>query len=250
MELIKVIDGDYAQYEELLLKRDELEKEAELILLEYTRVFGDITTEIFELKVNCIVLKKAISFCVIAKNTGNVVDKDALTKFIVVQMAVYQEELDEMVRKNELSKSSSKISAYAEKEIKRIYRKLAKLLHPDISNLTKEYPVFEELFQRILIAYQCNNYKELKELEFLTNRALEELGEQNFEVVIDNIEEKIESLRGDIYTIKNSIPYIYKELLENAKKMEEKMKEFEDERETYRSYKEELEKTLEELKES
>lgn len=250
MELVKVIDGDYTQYEELLLKRDELEKEAELILLAYTRVFGDITTEIFELKVNCIVIKKAISFCIIAKNTGNDVDQEALTQFIVAQMALYQEELDEMIRMNEVSKSSSKISAYEEKEIKRIYRKLAKLLHPDISNLTKEFPVFEDLFQRILIAYQCNDYKELKELEFLTNRALEELGEQNFEVIIDDIEEKIENLRREIYTIKTTVPYTYKELLQSDEQIAQKMKEFEDERETYKTYKAELEKTLAELKEN
>lgn len=51
MELVRVTGGDYSRYEELLLKRDEVEKQADHMFIEYTRIFGDITTEIFKLKV-------------------------------------------------------------------------------------------------------------------------------------------------------------------------------------------------------
>ena len=81
MELVRVASGDYSRYEELLLRRDELEKEAELILLEYTRIFGDITTEIFKLKVECIALKKSISYCIMMKNRRENVDPDKLAEY-------------------------------------------------------------------------------------------------------------------------------------------------------------------------
>ena len=38
MELVRVTGGDYSRYEELLLKRDEVEKQAQLIHLAYTRI--------------------------------------------------------------------------------------------------------------------------------------------------------------------------------------------------------------------
>ena len=78
MQMIRIAGSDYSQYEELLLRRDELEKEAEHIFLEYTRIFGDISTEIFKLKSDCIVLKKSISYCIMAKNRGKSVTSEKL----------------------------------------------------------------------------------------------------------------------------------------------------------------------------
>lgn len=249
MQLIRITGGDYSQYEDLLLRRDELEKEAEHILLEYTRVFGDITTEIFKLKIDCIALKKSISYCVMAKNRGEAVDPEKIQKFIAEKMAAYQAELDEMVRQNELSKKGEKISAFQAKEIKRIYRKIAKVLHPDISNVTEKHPPLADLFQRVLIAYQCNDYKEIKELEVLVNRALEDIGEENFEVVIPDIEAKIEELEEEIKGIKTTEPYIYHELLDDTDRVRQKMRKFEEERDSYVNYKIELEAKLKEVQE-
>lgn len=247
MQLIRITGGDYSQYEDLLLRRDELEKEAEHILLKYTRVFGDITTEIFKLKIECIALKKSISYCIMVKNRGEAVNPEKLQEFIAEKMAVYQAELDEMVRQNELSKKGEKISAFQAKDIKHIYRKIAKVLHPDISNVTEKHPPLADLFQRVLIAYQCNDYKEIKELEVLVSRALEAIGEENFEVVIPDIEAKIEELEEEIKSITTTEPYIYHELLNNPERVQQKMKEFEKERESYANYKTELEAKLKEI---
>lgn len=249
MQMIRITGGDYSQYEDLLLLRDEFEKEAEEILLAYTRIFGDISAEIFKLKIDCIALKKSISFCVAAKNRGEEPNIEEMKKFIAEKMEIYQMQLDEMLKQNELSKSGEKISAFQLKEIKRIYRKIAKVLHPDISNLTAEYPALADLFQRVIIAYQCNDYKEIKEAEVLVNRALEEIGEKKFEIVIPDIENKIEELEEEIRRIKTTEPYTYREILENSDSIRQKTDEFEQERESYRNYKRELEIKLREVQE-
>ncbi len=249
MQLIRVTGGDYSQYEELLLRRDELEKDAEQILIGYTRIFGDITTEIFQLKIECIALKKSISYCVMLRNRGQSVDPEELQTLIAERMAVYQDELDEMIRQNELSKGSKKISAFQDREIKRIYRKIAKVLHPDISNVTEKYPSLADLFQRVMIAYGCNDYKELKELEVLVNRALEEVGEEKFELIIPDIQEKMEELEEEIRLITTTEPYLYQELLNNSDRRQQKMKEFEEERNSYVDYKAKLELQLKEVQE-
>lgn len=247
MQLIRITGGDYSRYEELLLRRDELEKEAEHILLHYTRVFGDITTEIFKLKIECIALKKAIAYCVMITNKGETVDPEKLTEYIANKMAGYQAELDEMIRQTELSKKGEKLSAFQAKEIKRIYRKLAKVLHPDISNITEKHPQLAELFQRIIIAYQCNDYKELKELEVLASKALDDIGEEKFEIVIPDIDEKIEDLEAEIRSITTNEPYTYRELLEDNERVQQKLKELEEERDGYTNYKAELQQKLSEL---
>lgn len=249
MQLIRVTGGDYSQYEELLLRRDELEKEAEQILIGYTRIFGDITTEIFQLKIECIALKKSISYCVMLRNRGQSVDPEELQKFIAERMAVYQAELDDMIRQNELSKGSKAISAFQDREIKRIYRKIAKVLHPDISNVTEKYPSLADLFQRVIIAYNCNDYKELKELEVLVNRALEEVGEEKFELFIPDIQEKMDELEEEIQLITTTEPYLYQELLNDSECRQQKMKEFEEERDSYVEYKATLELQLKEVQE-
>lgn len=249
MELIKITNGDYSEYENLLLKRDELEKAANLILLEYTKIFGDITTDIFKIKIDCIALKKAISYCVMLKNRGEQIDSKELQNFIEEKLALYQNELNEMIRKNEISKKSEKISSFQLKEIKRIYRSIAKLLHPDMSNITKKHPTLAELFQRVMIVYHCNDYKEIKELEVLVNRALDDIGEEKFEIVISNIKEKIEELENEIKSITTTEPYIYSSIIDDVNKINEKMKEFEDELKSYSSYKLELENSLKNIQE-
>lgn len=249
MQLIRIAGSNYSQYEELLLRRDELEKEAEHILLEYTRIFGDISAEIFQLKIDCIALKKSISYCVMAQNRGESVDPEMLREYIAGKMTAYQAELDEMVRQNELSKKGKKISAYQANEIKRIYRKIAKLLHPDISSITGKHAHLADLFQRVLIAYHCNDYKEMKELEVLVNRALEEIGEEKFELVIPDIDAKIAELEEEIQNITTTEPYTYHELISDTALVQQKMNAFAEERNSYAGYKTELESKLKEVQE-
>lgn len=249
MEIVKVSAGDYSQYEELLLRRDELEKEAEQILISYTRIFGDITTEIFKLKIHCIALKKSISYCVMLKNRSEKVDPEKLREYIAEKMAAYRLELDEMIKRNENSKKSEKISSFQAREIKRIYRKIAKNLHPDITDITKKHPPLAELFQRVIIAYQCNNYNEIKELEVLVNRFLEEIGKERFEIIIPNIEEKIEELEKEIQYITTAEPYMYREILNDKVRIEKMMEDFCDEKISYEKYNAELEIKLKEVQE-
>ena len=53
-DIIKVKNTAYSKYEEVLLRRDNLRKEAEHYHMEYIRVFGDLITDAFEKKIECI----------------------------------------------------------------------------------------------------------------------------------------------------------------------------------------------------
>ena len=62
-DLIKMNDGQYQKYEELLLKRDQLNKDAGSIHTAYMKEFGELLLENFELKIDCIKKKKMIAYC-------------------------------------------------------------------------------------------------------------------------------------------------------------------------------------------
>ena len=51
------------QYENLILQRDRLEKEAEQYRMNYFREFGELITDAFQARIDCIALKKSIAFC-------------------------------------------------------------------------------------------------------------------------------------------------------------------------------------------
>lgn len=241
-------NGDYAEYEELTLKKDQFEKEADLYQRAYTREFGDLITESFQLKIDCIALKKEIAFYVKAQNQGKKVTPEEVQEYLDRHMSSYRAELADMMKKRDASKNATPISGYEEEQIKKLYRRLAKLLHPDISPLTADYPVLYELFQQVIIAYKRNDLKALRKLEVLINKELEDNGIEGFDVIVPDMQDRIEELEKDIDDIINSIPYVYKNLLEDREAVAEKKADLQSEIDEYRKYKEELTEKLEEIK--
>ena len=93
-----------------------------------------------------------------------------------------------------------------------------------------------ELWNRILIAYHHNDVKELSELEVLVRKVLKELGADEVQVDIPDIEEKIDEVRIEIDRITHSEPYSLKYLVEDEEASEKKKAELQEELETYQKY--------------
>ncbi len=244
MEIIKVRNGLYEQYEELLLKREHFLKEASQYLIGYTREFGDLIAEVFEIKIRCIRLKKEIAWCQKRLNQGRKIDLNAMKAEMDHTMAMYYEELADMVRDAEHARNFGFLTPVNAQQVKRIYRELAKKLHPDINPKTKEEEKLQELWNRISIAYYHNDLEELRELKVLTIAALKELGDDGIEVEIPNLDQKIAYLEDEINDIITTKPYIYKELLTDPGKIEEKRRELESEKAEYLSYNDRLQETM------
>ncbi|MBS7370543.1 MAG: hypothetical protein KIG62_10500, partial [Oscillospiraceae bacterium] len=225
MEIIRIAGGDYFEYEALLLKRDSLEREAGLLLNEYTRVFGELLTEQYRAYIRCIELKKKIAFSQAEINRGGKVVEAELELFISVQMKEYYETLSEMAENNELCRRAEAVSEVDIRKIKKIYRNLAKQLHPDISPLTVEYPELLELWNRAVTAYKCNSLKGIEEVQVLVNTFLERNGVDHAEMVIPDIGEKIAQLKAEIERIISTDPYQYKFLLGDEVMVQEKKEE-------------------------
>ena len=206
------------EYEELLLKRDQLFRESGSYMTAYTREFGDLITAGFELKVECIKKKKIISYCRRRMNRGLAIDPARMQEEIDHGMTLYYAQLKELLDDTGKAKKAGTISEYRLSRAKKIYRRLTKLLHPDINKKTEENERLKELWTRIAAAYQKSDVDELEDLEVLVRRAMEEMGDDSFELNLDDIEARIERVERQINEIITTEPYIYGELLNDGEK--------------------------------
>ena len=235
-ELEKVRDDRYTEYEELLLTRDRLRKEAASYYAMYYHEFGELEAAVFEKKVGCIALKRQIAFCQEAENHGaSVVEKD-LGDYIEEQMGNYYEGLkrllDDVKNTRHLEYSSEANTLKA----KMLYHKISKKLHPDMNPKTAEIPELQELWNRAVAAYHTNNVKELEEIFHLAEMTLEKLGLGGALPDIPDIGEKIEKLQKEIERIRTTEPYTYGELLEDAELTQEKRRSLREELREYTNY--------------
>lgn len=235
------------QYEALLLRRDSLKKDALHWQDEYIRVFGELIMEVYKQQVECIKLKKSIAFCQAERNHGNTPDKEKLDDYISGIMSGYYEQLRSMVDENKACKEAKSVPEYDVLRIKKIYRDIAKKLHPDISPLTAQYPELMELWYRMVSAYNCNSLNETEEVAALINSFLERNGEEHFEMTIPNVTERITALEAEIQDIVTTAPYNYRELLCDQKLVEEKKQSLNEELETYSDYADKLQTILDEF---
>jgi len=247
--LIKVRNSDYSRYEELLLRRDRLEHEAYNYEIEYIRLFGDKVLKAFKEKIKCVQIRQEINYCRALLNRGEPLDQAKLDEHIKSIMKFVKDAYKEMVLDNNNIKNSQVVPEIEVLEIKKIYRRLAKKIHPDINPITAETPELMELWHRISVAYKCNNLKDIKEAEILVEKVLEEmLGGEKITIEIPNIEEKIEEVEREIVQIKNSKSYRYKYILESEVAIEREHKILDEDYEEYKSYARELKELLQGLK--
>lgn len=249
MELIKSGNNSdkYEEYEALLLERDQVSKESDQIWIVYMKNFGQLIAEAYEVKLDCIKCKKTIAYYQNAINHGGTVDADAMQEFLKREMAGYYANLKKMTEENARCHNAGSSTSYEAQRSKTLYRRLAKLIHPDINPETDRHQELRELWQRTVDAYHMNDIKALAELEVLVRKVLGDLGLGKIKVQIPDIADRIEELRKEIELIRTTTPYTYLSLIEDSNAVERKKKEFTKELEDYKAYREELCKVIDDL---
>ena len=244
MELIRSTHTNYDEYESLLLERDQAQKEAGQIWTCYIQTFGKLIADVYEEKIECIKCRKTIDFYQRALNHGGVVDQDAMQEYLDREMALYYANLKRMQDDFQKCKKAGTSTSYEVQRSRTLYRRLAKLIHPDINPETDRQEILKELWQRILTAYGYNDIKALSELEVLVRKALKDLGKEEIKIDIPDISERIDALKKEILDITSTEPYTYRELLENDDAVEKKKTALQEELDTYKKYHEELKEAI------
>lgn len=247
-EIVKVKNASYARYEELLIRRDVLRKEAYHYQMAYIREFGDLMTQAFEAKIKCIEKKKIIAYCQKKKNRGETINQNDINQYIESVMGDYYSQLHNLLDQNKNLKKGEVVSELTFRKIKAAYYKIAKLIHPDMNPSLKEDETVKDLWNRAVIAYDCNNLKELEELLVLVNKYLESINYQHGEIDIPDINEKIFELNEEIDTIIHTDPYQYKYLLDDPDAVAEIKEDLNQQIEDYRKYASELDEVINSFK--
>lgn len=128
-----------------------------------------------------------------------------------------------------------------------MYRRLAKLIHPDSNPETDRQEKLTDLWQRIVTAYHHNDVKELSELEVLVRKAMADLGQGDIKVDIPDIGDKIEALKAEIQNITHTDPNTYKDLLDDDKAVKKKKSDLEEQLKSYQKYHKELDAEIQEM---
>jgi len=232
------------QYETLLFERDKYKKKADEYLREYIRTFGELMTDVFRKKISCIEKKKTIVFCQAQINRGNIIDITAMNTYIREEMEEYDRRLEAMINNNKACRDVTVIDRGTIAQIKRIYRRIAKKIHPDIHPGTMDIPVLCELWDKVTDAYHRNDLDTLEELEIQIDSVLRKLGDDVPEADIEDIEEKMKELEREIEKIIATEPYQYKFLLEDDEAVADFKSQLQDELKEYTKYEKQLSEIL------
>lgn len=248
MTIYNITDSEYEKYIQLIIRRDQYAKEAAILEESYIREFGEEMLHLYELKVSCIELKKKIHFCQMCVNHGKKVDTEEMQGAIAEEMKSYYKKLANMQKTLVEVKNAKSHPHHVILQVKRLYREIAKMIHPDILPQSSEDEELESLWLRTVAAYNQNDKDELEQVRLLVIHRLEELGiEVDAKVDVEDIESKIEKIENEIAKIINTDPYQYKELFDSADLLEDKHEEIEDEITQYQKYEIELESILDQL---
>ena len=243
-ELVKTANTAYTRYEELLIRRDVIRKEAFHYQMDYLREFGELLSDVFEAKIKCIEKKKIIAYCQKKLNRGEKLLQSDIDQYINSVMADYYDELRFMLERNKGAKGGKVINELTYRKIKSVYYKIAKLIHPDMNPSLKDDETVKQLWNRAVVAYDCNELKELEEVLVLVNKYLDSINYQHVDLDIPDLNEKIFELNEEIEKILNTDPYQYKYLLSDNELVDEMKNDLTEELADYKKYEEELNEVI------
>ena len=215
----------------LLLERDELQFViCKNIETEYMLKLGSIEYKAYEAQCAALRLKRKIDLIQAKKNRQEKIIISAIEETLDEEFAEYQKQLDEQIDKVNAAIKRSKAEVLSDeenKELKKLYRKIAKALHPDINPDVSEAQV--QLFDNAVSAYKSGDLGTLRIIsEMVGNNPLPE---QHKDAMTQLVEERerleglLESIRESIENIKSEYPYTMKDILEDTKKTEQKKQE-------------------------
>lgn len=217
----------------LLLERDELQFViCKNIETEYMLKLGSIEYKAYEAQCAALRLKRKIDLIQAKKNRQEKIIISAIEETLDEEFAEYQKQLDEQIDKVNAAIKRSKAEVLSDeenKELKKLYRKIAKALHPDINPDVSEAQV--QLFDNAVSAYKSGDLGTLRIIsEMVGNNPLPE---QHKDAMTQLVEERerleglLESIRESIENMKSEYPYTMKDILEDTKKTEQKKQELE-----------------------
>ena len=217
----------------LLLERDELQFViCKNIETEYMLKLGSIEYKAYEAQCAALRLKRKVELIQARKNRQEKVVISVIEGTLDREFAEYQKQLDEQIDKMNYALKRSKAEELSDeeiKEVKKLYRKIVKALHPDMNPDVSGVQM--QLFENAILAYKNGDLETLRIIgEMVGNDPLPEQHQDTMTQLVaerERLQGLLKSIRESIENIKSEYPYTMKDILEDAEKTEQKRQELE-----------------------
>lgn len=217
----------------LLLERDELQFViCKNIETEYMLKLGSMEYKAYEAQCAALRLKRKLELIQAKKNRQETVILSEIEETLDNEFAEYQGQLDAQIDKMNDALKRSKTAVLSDeenKELKTLYRKIVKALHPDMNPGVSKAQI--QLFDNAVSAYKNGDLETLRMIyEMVGNNPLPE---QHKDAMTQLIEERerlqglLKSIRESMDAIKSAYPYTMKGILEDTEKTAQKKQELE-----------------------
>lgn len=221
------------EFSMLLLERDELEFViCKNIETEYMLQLGTLEYKAYEAECMALRLKRKVELIQAKQNRQEKVILSKIEERLELEFAKYQEELDAQIEKmNEALEHNQleTLSAEDNKELKKLYRKIVKEIHPDINPEVTEAQF--KMFANAVSAYKNGDLETLRIInEMVGEHTLPEKSKDAMEQLLDEkkrLESLLKIIQDKIVAIKSEYPYIAKEIIEDPEKIARKQDELE-----------------------
>ena len=242
MELkIRKQEDLYKRYVRLLLEKEKIVKTNFQVQQRFIELFGDLRLEMLKVEIEIAKIKKEMEYLVRKKNRNESYDLEEMDDFVNQALEGMRAQYERMKEEQTQLKNKKMLSQEEVKEVKRLYRRLVKLVHPDLNpHQTKEQ---KELWHQLQEAYQNNDLVWLRELNVLI--VFKTKGHE--EVEIEDLEDKIEVMREEIALLKEEDLYQMRELVFDEEWIEAYKEQYERERSDFEVYLRSLQKEKEKL---
>ena len=220
-ELIEKVKNLRAKLQLAVSEYDDVElKEATAIRIEYTEKMGQYECRQYELYLQFEELKKKIEMVQAKINRGEEVDMIAIDNEVAAILVSYYDKLNGMrlnVTEMDNYHNGSEIDIEVRAEIKRLYRKLMKMLHPDVIDPALGFD--SDLWEKAQNAYKRNDIETLKMIDDIVgdtvNTPLESKEESELIDMASRIELAIARYHMKLGEIKKKFPFTETEHLKN-----------------------------------
>lgn len=223
--LRKQVDKLRTELSMLVLERDELQyMECPNIEMAYMLELGALEYKAYEAQCSVLRLKRKLEIIQARRNRQERIVLVQIEKTLDAEFSEYQKKLNAQIDKMNTAIERSHYGILSDeetREIKKLYRRIVKALHPDLHLVLSESQ--KRLFENAVNAYKKGDLNTLHIIDEMISESVLPDDEQDAMVQLarekEHLATLLQSVRDDIAKIKSNFPYTMKKLLQNPEKL-------------------------------